>query len=148
MPQENVAKNGKRDQLLQSLVIASDRLTADFGKWQTPWGDINRFQRLTGDTVHPFDDAKPSIPVGFTSGNWGSLASFGARPTPTTKKWYERQQFRGGRRIRQNRPSQSRDSRGRKRQPIFKSLQRPGNSIQHRQSSGRLFLSFTAQWTH
>lgn len=88
MPQENVAKNGKREQLLQSLAAASDRLTADFGKWQTPWGDINRFQRLTGDIVQPFDDAAPSIPVGFTSGNWGSLASFGARPTRSTKKWY------------------------------------------------------------
>jgi acyl-homoserine-lactone acylase len=38
--------------------------------------------------VQPFNDAAPSIPVGFTSGNWGSLASFGAAPTRTTKKWY------------------------------------------------------------
>lgn len=88
MPQENVAKNGTREQLLQSLGAASDKLAADFGTWKTTWGEINRFQRLTGDIVHPFDDSKPSIPVGFTSGNWGSLASFGARPTRTTKKWY------------------------------------------------------------
>lgn len=88
MPQDNVAQNGKREQLLQSLATASDRLTADFGKWQTPWGDINRFQRISPAIVHPFDDAAPSIPVGFTSGNWGSLASFGARPMRGTKKWY------------------------------------------------------------
>ena len=88
MSQENVAQNGKREQLLKSLAAASDRLAADFGTWRKPWGEINRFQRLTGDIVHPFDDAAPSIPVGFTSGNWGSLASFGARPTRTTKKWY------------------------------------------------------------
>jgi acyl-homoserine lactone acylase PvdQ len=75
-------------QLLQSLAAASDRLTADFGTWKTPWGDINRFQRLTGDIVQPFNDAGPSIPVGFTSSLWGSLASFGARPYPGTKKWY------------------------------------------------------------
>ncbi len=56
--------------------------------WKTPWGDINRFQRLTGDIVQPFNDAGPSIPVGFTSAVWGSLASFGARPYPGTKKWY------------------------------------------------------------
>src|SRR5258705_5053256 len=74
--------------LLQSLAAASDRLTADFGSWKTPWGDINRFQRLTGDIVQPFNDAGPSIPVGFTSSLWGSLASFGARPYPGTKKWY------------------------------------------------------------
>ena len=72
----------------QSLAAASDKLAADFGTWKTPWGDINRFQRLTGDIVQPFNDAKPSIPVGFTSARWGSLASFGARAYPGTKKWY------------------------------------------------------------
>ena len=60
----------------------------DFGTWKTPWGDINRYQRLTGDIVQPFNDSEPSIPVGFTSATWGSLASFGARPYPGTKKWY------------------------------------------------------------
>jgi acyl-homoserine lactone acylase PvdQ len=76
------------EQLLQSLAAASDRLAADFGSWRTPWGDINRFQRLTGDIVQPFNDAAPSIPVGFTYSQWGSLASFAARAYPGTKKWY------------------------------------------------------------
>ncbi len=76
------------DELLQSLAAASDRLTADFGTWKTPWGDINRFQRLTGDIVQPFNDAGPSIPVMFTSASWGSLAAFSARAYPGTKKWY------------------------------------------------------------
>ena len=76
------------DVLLQALAEASDKLTEDFGTWKTPWGDINRFQRLTGDIVQPFSDAGPSIPVGFTSSFWGSLAAFGARPYPRTKKWY------------------------------------------------------------
>jgi acyl-homoserine lactone acylase PvdQ len=76
------------EQLLQSLSMASDKLAADFGAWKTPWGDINRFQRLTDDIVHPFSDAAPSIPVAFTSGNWGSLASFGARPYKGSKKFY------------------------------------------------------------
>lgn len=74
--------------LLQPLAAASDKLTADFGTWKTAWGDINRFQRLTGDIVQPFDDGKPSIPVGFTAGRWGSLASFGARTFPGTKRMY------------------------------------------------------------
>ena len=77
---------GKR--MLETLATVSDKLAADFGKWQTPWGEINRFQRLTNDIVHPFDDAKPSIPVGFTSGNFGSLASFGARSYKGSKKIY------------------------------------------------------------
>jgi acyl-homoserine-lactone acylase len=76
------------EQLLESLAAASDKLQADFGSWKTPWGDINRFQRLTGDIVQPFNDAGPSIPVAFTSSTWGSLASFGARAYPGTKKWY------------------------------------------------------------
>jgi acyl-homoserine-lactone acylase len=75
-------------QLLQSLSDATDKLTADFGSWKTPWGEINRFQRLTGDIVQPFSDSGPSIPVGFTSSVWGSLAAFGARAYPGTKKWY------------------------------------------------------------
>jgi acyl-homoserine lactone acylase PvdQ len=85
---EYVASKASADQLLQALAVASDKLAADFGTWKTPWGDINRFQRLTDDIVHPFSDVAPSIPVGFTSGNWGSLASFGARAYKGSKKLY------------------------------------------------------------
>lgn len=74
--------------LLQSLSEASDKLASDFGSWKTPWGDINRFQRLNDDIAPSFTDAGPSIPVEFTSAVWGSLASFGARAYPGTKKWY------------------------------------------------------------
>jgi len=73
---------------LQALVEASDRLEKDFGSWGTPWGEINRFQRLTGDIEQPFNDAKPSIPVPFVSSRWGSLASFGAHRWPGTKRYY------------------------------------------------------------
>ena len=76
------------EEQLQALAAASGTLAADFGKWNTPWGDINRFQRLTGDIVHPFSDAGASVPVGFTSARWGSLASFGARSYQDTKKMY------------------------------------------------------------
>ena len=73
------------EQRIQALVTASDKLTADFGSWKTPWGEINRFQRLTPDIVHPYNDAGPSIPVGFTSARWGSLASFAPRTTPPAR---------------------------------------------------------------
>ena len=85
---EYAATTASPDQQLRALAAAVDRLTSDFGTWQRPWGDINRFQRLTGDIVQPFNDAGPSIPVGFTSARWGSLASFGARTYPGTKKMY------------------------------------------------------------
>ena len=74
--------------LLGSLADAVDTLTANFGTWKTPWGAINRFQRINDDIAPHFDDAQPSIPAAFTAGGWGSLAAFGARPYPNTKKWY------------------------------------------------------------
>ena len=73
---------------LQALVRASARLEADFGKWQTPWGEINRFQRASGDVRQQYDDTKPSVPVPFTSAIWGSLASFGMSAPQTTKRIY------------------------------------------------------------
>jgi acyl-homoserine-lactone acylase len=75
-------------ELLASLGDAVDALSADFGAWKTPWGDINRFQRINDDIAPHFDDAGPSLPVPFTASVWGSLAAFGARAYPNTKKWY------------------------------------------------------------
>jgi acyl-homoserine-lactone acylase len=83
-----MARRASSEQLLSALAAASTRLEEEFGSWQTPWGEINRFQRLTGDIVQPFNDEEPSTPVGFTSSRWGSLASFGARPYPGTVRWY------------------------------------------------------------
>jgi acyl-homoserine-lactone acylase len=85
---EYIGAKAPAEQLLQSLAAASDKLATDFGTWKTPWGDINRFQRLTDDVVHPFSDAGPSIPVEFTSATWGSLASFGARSYRGSRKIY------------------------------------------------------------
>jgi acyl-homoserine-lactone acylase len=85
---EYMARFLTSEQLLNSLANASYKLTADFGTWKKPWGEINRFQRLTDDIVHPFADEGPSIPVPFTSSLWGSLASFGARSYKTSKKMY------------------------------------------------------------
>jgi acyl-homoserine-lactone acylase len=74
--------------LLGALAAASDSLTRQFGSARVPWGEVNRFQRLD-DAIDPkFDDTQKSIPVPFTSGIWGSLASFAARPYPGTRKRY------------------------------------------------------------
>jgi acyl-homoserine-lactone acylase len=75
-------------QRLASLDAAVERLTADFGSWQVPWGEINRFQRNDGAINQTFDDAKPSIPVPFAAGSWGSLASFASARRPGTKRFY------------------------------------------------------------
>jgi acyl-homoserine-lactone acylase len=64
------------------------QLESDFGNWNIPWGEVNRYQRLNGDIRQAFDDSKPSIPIGFSSGRWGALAAYGARYHNNTKKIY------------------------------------------------------------
>lgn len=73
---------------LETLSTALARLQREFGRWRVPWGEVNRFQRISPAIVHPFSDSAPSIPVPFSSARWGSLASFGAAPKPGTRKWY------------------------------------------------------------
>jgi acyl-homoserine-lactone acylase len=85
---EYLARRTTGEQKLAALAAALDRLERELGSWRTPWGTINRFQRLTGAIVQPFSDSAPSIPVGFTGGTWGSLASFGSRPYQGTRRWY------------------------------------------------------------
>jgi acyl-homoserine-lactone acylase len=73
---------------LAALLEACDKLNRDFGGWRTPWGEINRFQRRTGDIVQQFSDSAASIPVPFTPAEWGSLASYRAKTYPGTKRRY------------------------------------------------------------
>jgi acyl-homoserine-lactone acylase len=83
-----IAERTPADLKLQALIAATQRLRDDFGSWRTPWGQINRFQRLNDDIEATFDDSKPSAPVPFTSSEWGSLAAFGATRHEGTKRFY------------------------------------------------------------
>lgn len=85
---EFIATRASGTDLLGALSRAVTRLERDFGSWQMPWGDVNRFQRLSGEIGAGFDDSKPSLPVAFASANWGSLAAYGQTGTRTTKKYY------------------------------------------------------------
>jgi acyl-homoserine-lactone acylase len=73
---------------LGALAAALASLDRDFGGWRIPWGDVNRFQRLTDDIVQPFDDSKASLPVGFAPSQWGALASFDSAKPRRTRKVY------------------------------------------------------------
>jgi len=75
-------------QRLAALDEAIARLKGDFGDWRVPWGDMNRYQRNDGAIDQVFSDAKPSTPIPFASARWGSLASFGAKRYPGTKRYY------------------------------------------------------------
>ena len=63
-------------------------LANDFGDWRIPWGEINRFQRLSGAIDLEYDDDKPSLAVGMANSRWGALADFGAKRREGTKRLY------------------------------------------------------------
>lgn len=64
------------------------QLNSDFGSWKTPWGAINRYQRINGDIIQAFNDNLSSIPIGMASGQWGALASYGSKSFNNTKRLY------------------------------------------------------------
>lgn len=81
------AKNAKPDELLNPFLATLDDLSKRFGKWQMPWGEVNRFQRLTGAINEKHDDNLPSLPVGFGSAMWGQLPSFRSNTFNTNKRY-------------------------------------------------------------
>jgi acyl-homoserine-lactone acylase len=83
-----LASRSTPEQKLAGLSTAVTRLQRDFGDWRVPWGEVNRWQRLEGTIGPLFNDSKPSIPVPFTSAHWGSLAAYGSRAWPGTKRYY------------------------------------------------------------
>jgi len=80
-------RDSTAEQKLAALEEAVAWLRRDFGRWQVAWGEINRFQRVSPAIEGVFDDSKPSIPVPFADGNFGSLASIRSAPRGT-KRWY------------------------------------------------------------
>ena len=73
---------------LYLLEDAIRRLTDLYGNWRTPWGNINRYQRLTGKIDETYDDSKPSLPSPLASSAFGCIPSFVSRPMPGTKLRY------------------------------------------------------------
>jgi acyl-homoserine lactone acylase PvdQ len=70
---------------LNLLLETLKDLEKRFGSWKTPWGEVNRYQRLDDGK---FDDNKPSLPVGLASAAFGSLPSFASRRFAGTNKRY------------------------------------------------------------
>jgi acyl-homoserine-lactone acylase len=80
--------NCPADDLLRPFVETLKDLENKFGTWKMPWGDINRFQRISSDINQKYDDNKTSIPVPFASSTWGMLPSYTGRYFEATKKRY------------------------------------------------------------
>lgn len=74
--------------LLQPLSEVINDLNNKFGTWMKEWGEINRYQRLTGEMQEIHDDKQPSLPDGFAASTWGCLPSFVSRSFPGTQKRY------------------------------------------------------------
>ena len=84
---KHFAVSATKEDLLLPLLKTVNELKSKFGTWQKPWGELNRFQRLTGDFQEKYDDAQASLPVGFASALWGSLPSFNSRYYGTQKRY-------------------------------------------------------------
>ncbi len=81
----STSPNSEKLRIFKAVIAQLER---DFDTWNIPWGKVNRYQRLNGAIRQAFDDSKPSIPIGFSSGKWGALAAYGARYNNGTKKIY------------------------------------------------------------
>ena len=82
------AATASPQELLPPLAAVVKELKNKFGKWQMPWGDVNRYQRISNDIIQKYKDDEPSYPVGFASASWGQLPSYNSRYYAGTKKRY------------------------------------------------------------
>ncbi|MEI6087045.1 MAG: penicillin acylase family protein [Bacteroidota bacterium] len=74
--------------LIAPLILVMSELEKKFGTWKQPWGEVNRFQRLTGNITELFDDSKPSLPAGLAASTWGCLPSFTSKSFNGTNRRY------------------------------------------------------------
>jgi acyl-homoserine-lactone acylase len=76
------------EQKLKMLIIVLADLKERFGAWKIEWGELCRYQRLTGKITETYDDNLPSLPVGLVSSAFGALPSVQSRVMKDTKKRY------------------------------------------------------------
>ena len=63
-------------------------LDRNFGSWKVKWGDMNRYQRLSGNILPSFDSSRVSFPVGMASSAWGCIPSFSSTKPAGSKFRY------------------------------------------------------------
>ena len=85
---KHFAKVTSYKELLNPLLEVIIHLKSEFGHWKVNWGDINRFQRISGEIGLKYYDDKNSFPVGYTSTTWGMLPAYTSKYFPGTKKRY------------------------------------------------------------
>lgn len=75
-------------QLVRLTQNTLQNLQSRFGKWQVTWGEMNRYQRLTGKLDETYNDKLPSIPARFAAATWGALPSYVSRTMDGSSKRY------------------------------------------------------------
>ncbi|THD69268.1 acylase [Robertkochia marina] len=65
-----------------------DSLTSEWGRWEVPYGDLVRYQRLEDPLSQHFSDENSSLPMARGSAIWGDLSSFEAYSSDKNKSWY------------------------------------------------------------
>ena len=78
----HAATSNKRLVMLSEVVAALEKL---YGTWKIAWGEVNRYQRISGHVYPQFDDREQSFPVGYASALFGSLPSFETQWSETKK---------------------------------------------------------------
>ena len=82
------AETGEADVQVNALLEVLEELNQHWGTWQVPWGDMNRFQRISNQDPAIFKDDQSSLAVPFTSSAWGQLPSYTSKSFQGSKKWY------------------------------------------------------------
>lgn len=82
------AKTATAEQLIPQLQTVVTELKTKFGSWQIPWGELNRFQRTSGDIDLTYDDNLESLPIANGPALWGSLPAYKSSYQNGTKKRY------------------------------------------------------------
>jgi acyl-homoserine lactone acylase PvdQ len=76
------------EQRLHELTNVLTDLQRRFGSWKIEWGNLCRYQRLTGKIQETYDDRLPSLPVAFVPSAFGQLPSAVSRYMDNTQKRY------------------------------------------------------------
>jgi acyl-homoserine-lactone acylase len=84
---EELGQSTPAQKLAEMVAVVND-LSRQWGSWKIEWGDVCRYQRLTGKVVETYDDGQPSLASGLVSSAFGELPSFVSRAMPNTKKRY------------------------------------------------------------
>jgi acyl-homoserine-lactone acylase len=82
------AATSSPQELLHAFLATVRYLESNFGTWKIEWGNINRFQRISGAIDQHFNDDSASIPVEFASSTWGMIPSYTSHTFQGTKKRY------------------------------------------------------------